>query len=336
MDRSALRDRPAVVPALRWGIAAWAAAALATAAGKVLLAPGLSTFVPLAAAPAAFFAATVLYWNHPRHLGALATAGVLVAAAAGLDAGLAAPLREGGYAMFGSLRETWLPFLLLFAASLAAGKVLSRPPERRALLGWMATPAEQREPLPGDELLDPPEDSTHAIGIGRPPSEVWPWLVQMGCGRAGWYSYDLLDNGGRESAWEIRPELQSLAPGDRLPSTPDARAWFEVLEASPGSHLVLGSHLATRPMRSLLFSDPSPTAHVRSTWTFVLRATGSGTRLLVRARSVSRPHWLWAAWNGFFSLAHVVMQRRQLLGLRRRVEGPPPGAVTGLRPSRAR
>ncbi len=60
-----------------------------------------------------------------------------------------------------------------------------------------ATPEEVRRTLPGDEVVPHPlVSATHAITIDVPPDRVWPSLVQMGCDRAGWYSYDLLDNGG--------------------------------------------------------------------------------------------------------------------------------------------
>jgi hypothetical protein len=73
-----------------------------------------------------------------------------------------------------------------------------------------ATPEEVRRTLPGDEVIPHPISSqTHAITIDVPPDKVWPWLVQMGCGRAGWYSYDLLDNGGRHSATTINPTCSS-------------------------------------------------------------------------------------------------------------------------------
>jgi hypothetical protein len=68
---------------------------------------------------------------------------------------------------------------------------------------------ERTRRLPGDELVANPIGSvTHGITIQRSPHEVWPWLTQMGAGRAGWYSYDLVDNGGRRSAERILPELQ--------------------------------------------------------------------------------------------------------------------------------
>jgi hypothetical protein len=71
--------------------------------------------------------------------------------------------------------------------------------------------------VPGSGLRDP----------GSPES-VWPWLVQMGSGRAGWYSYDWIDNDGHPSATEIIPEFQRIAPGDVLPSLPGATDSFIV------------------------------------------------------------------------------------------------------------
>ncbi len=234
--------------------------------------------------------------------------------------------------MFASPVGTWIPLALIFLASLATGRLLARPPERRAFLGWMATPAERLEPLPGDGWLAVEDDATHAIGIAAPPEEVWPWLAQMGYGRAGWYSHDRLDNWGRRSAEEIHPEWQSVAVGERWPSSPDGRTFFEVLELDPARHLILGFHMATGPMRSLPWSEPSPPVHQRATWAFALRGAGEGrSRLLVRGRGTSRPAWRWLPWKGFFWLAYLVMQRRQLLGIRRRSERAARGEA-GLRP----
>jgi hypothetical protein len=68
----------------------------------------------------------------------------------------------------------------------------------------------------------------HAVTIAASPESVWPWLVQMGSGRAGWYSYDWIDNDGHPSATEIIPEFQRIAPGDVLPSLPGATDSFIV------------------------------------------------------------------------------------------------------------
>ena len=70
-----------------------------------------------------------------------------------------------------------------------------------------ATPDEVRRTLPGDEMIPHPIVSPmHAITIDVSPDRVWPWLVQLGCGRAGWYSYDFLDNGGRSRS--LLPSVQ--------------------------------------------------------------------------------------------------------------------------------
>jgi hypothetical protein len=72
--------------------------------------------------------------------------------------------------------------------------------------------------MPGDELVsDPSFNATRAITIDAPPEAVWPWLVQLGYGRAGWYSYDLFDNAARPSAKRILPQYQRLEVGDWVP-----------------------------------------------------------------------------------------------------------------------
>ncbi len=84
--------------------------------------------------------------------------------------------------------------------------------------------------LEGDELLpDAAAQITHSVSIAARPEQVWPWLVQMGCRRGGFYSVDALDNGGERSAREVHPELQHLAVGDVIAATPEGRDGFEVL-----------------------------------------------------------------------------------------------------------
>src|ERR671910_498941 len=76
--------------------------------------------------------------------------------------------------------------------------------------------------------------------IGAPPERVWPWLVQMGRGRAGFYGLDLLDNGGDRSARELRPAIQALSAGDRLVAGARGDIRVEVLLAEEPDALVLG------------------------------------------------------------------------------------------------
>ena len=100
-----------------------------------------------------------------------------------------------------------------------------------------ATHLEKMRRLPGDELIPEPIGTlTHAITIRRPASEIWPWLAQMGAGsRAGWYSYDLIDNGRRQSALRIVPELQHIAVGTLFPALPGAADGFHVLQIEVGA-----------------------------------------------------------------------------------------------------
>lgn len=112
---------------------------------------------------------------------------------------------------------------------------------------------EAERSLPGDELLpDAAGQMTHGIDIAATSEEVWPWLVQMGCGRGGYYSYDLLDNRGARSAREIHPELQSLSVGDVLPVTPDGDDGFEVLRIESPRLLVLGEPVGFAMDRRML------------------------------------------------------------------------------------
>src|SRR5215469_370294 len=86
---------------------------------------------------------------------------------------------------------------------------------------WGATPAEVAAEMPGDRLLPRAQyRCTRAITIGASPEDVWPWLVQVGCLRGGWYADDLLDNFARPSVRRIVPELQDLRVGQCLAWVP--------------------------------------------------------------------------------------------------------------------
>lgn len=109
------------------------------------------------------------------------------------------------------------------ASWLVAGLGLYLAAVRPRLRSWGASGQEVREPLPGDDLVPARWQTTRGIAIAAPPAEVWPWLVQMGYARGGWYSYDWLERrvgagdfaeGG--SAKRVVPELQSLAVGDTV------------------------------------------------------------------------------------------------------------------------
>lgn len=187
-----------------------------------------------------------------------------------------------------------------------------------------ATAEEVSSALGGDELLpDAHTSSTMAITIAAPRWAVWPWLVQMGCRRAGWYSYDRLDNAGMPSAERLEREWQHVAVGDRMPSNPSGRSWFDVAAIEHERLLVLRASLNVPSGRPYDPQAGRPCWFSASTWAFVLeRDEAENTRLLVRTRNVARPRLLTSAANLiFWDPAHVVMERRQLLNLRRRAEG---------------
>jgi hypothetical protein len=88
-------------------------------------------------------------------------------------------------------------------------------------------------PLPGDDLVgEPTAIETRGIDIEAAPAEIWPWLAQMGYGRAGWYSYDARDM-NMPSADHVRPDLAELSIGDTLPTHPGGGFLVRVLEAPP-------------------------------------------------------------------------------------------------------
>jgi len=212
------------------------------------------------------------------------------------------------------------------------------------LKDWGATKDEKARVLPGDEIVpDAANQTTNAITIDAPPVAVWPWLVQMGCQRAGWYSYDLLDNGGTPSAEDLLPEFQDLAPGDILPSTVDGKYGFMVRRVEAPRVRVLGPAVKSATGERLsLPGGPS-----NSSWTFVLEPvrepdTGTDmnqekTRLIVRMRAAvtSRTPFN-RLMETLWDLAHLIMQRKQLRTLQQRVETmestPAAAPVLGERP----
>ena len=163
---------------------------------------------------------------------------------------------------------------------------------------------EARRPLPGDELVPAKMQWTNGVTIRARPADIWPWLVQMGCGRrAGAYSYDRLDNGGVPSADRIIPELQHIEVGDILPWTPTAEDGFIVRAFEPERSLVLGEE--TRSF----------------TWLFALEPIDErSTRLITRVRTWYKTLAMRLIVGLIFHPIHFGMQRRQLLNLKQRVE----------------
>ena len=199
---------------------------------------------------------------------------------------------------------------------------------------WLgATEQERRATYPGDDLLPGARRyGAMATTIAAPPECVWPWLVQMGCDRAGFYSFDRLDNGGRPSADHINPEWQHLQPGDRIASAPDASRWFDVALLTPQQALVLRATLTVPAARNIDPAAGLPRAYSDSTWGFFLRPTPEGhTRLVVTGKARGAPQTLIAVGNWLlWDPAHWVMQRKQFAGLRQRAESMTTEAACAL------
>lgn len=233
--------------------------------------------------------------------------------------------------MFGFLLRSTSRLLLIAlagAAGFAAGLYRQLAAARQT---WGVRPSETERALPGDELVpDAIVSETRGIDIDAPPDAVWPWLVQMGYGRAGWYSYDRIDMDGH-SADVILDDLQALAEGDRVPTHPGGG--FEVRTLRPNEALVL--YLDTELVNAADEDEETPLglqgagvmgdmamSEFRTSWAFVLEpAAGGRTRLIERMR-------LWAPESGgpqrlampLMGLAVFVMTRKQMLGLKQRAE----------------
>ena len=193
-------------------------------------------------------------------------------------------------------------------------RFVTAPLYRSWHLRWGATDAEVAAAMPGDDLLPGAGfHPTRAITIDAPPAAVWPWLVQVGVGRAGFYADDLLDNFARPSLRQIDPGLQNLEIGQWVSMSPtpsESTAWKV--------HGFVENEW-------LLWSKPD------STWSWVLRDLGDG-----RTRLVTRFHvpydWSRPAYTSFevvlVEFGDFPMMRRMLLGIKQRAESTPrPAAV---------
>ena len=200
-----------------------------------------------------------------------------------------------------------------------AYELLVRPRMHR----WGATDQETYRPLAGDDLIPRPmQQSTRAITVHAPAGTVWPWLVQLGQGRGGFYSYEWLQNRfglDMHNAERIVPELQELHEGETISLAPDEGLPMLVARLVPNEALVLRTG-------DELFGPVDPgnffRAEIAASWAFVLVPTSEEEcRLIVRWRSCWRP-------GGFATLAsrlalepvHFVMERKMMLGIRSRAE----------------
>lgn len=185
--------------------------------------------------------------------------------------------------------------------------VATYPGWRRRCLSWGATDDEAARTLPGDELQPAPDIvSTRAVWIDAPSSAIWPWLLQMGPGRGGAYTYDWIENMlglGMHSADEILPQYQDLKIGD-------------------------AQQLGTRgPLLRVAELEPERALVLRSddgnwVWAFSIDQAGRGARLISRNR-IAVPdagRLTRALYNYVMEPGSLIMERKMLLGIKQRAE----------------
>lgn len=178
---------------------------------------------------------------------------------------------------------------------LAVYQFVARPWHSR----WGATDKELHRSMPGDELVPGAASTTRATTINASAEAVWPWLVQIGYDRAGWYSYDWIDNDGKPSADLIISELQDLRVGDQILMAPGLGPEVKAIE--PGRWIVSGGD-----------SD---------SWCLALYPEdGSGTRLVSRWRTKWPMSPATVFWIAISDPGAFIMERKMLKGIKRRVE----------------
>lgn len=171
-------------------------------------------------------------------------------------------------------------------------------------LRWGATSDELVRPMPGDDIVrDPSFDATRAVTINSPPEDIYPWIVQMGINRAGWYSYDLLDNLGRHSSETILPEHQNTRIGDMIAMSPDGKQGLHVKDFKSNEWILWWDQNGTTSWVWGIYPDAE-----------------SRSRLVTRVRI--KYHWLSIdmIFNLIVEFFDIIMMRKCMLGIKKRAE----------------
>jgi preprotein translocase subunit YajC len=170
---------------------------------------------------------------------------------------------------------------------------------------WGATDEEVLRSMPGDELVQNPSiNATRAVTVNARPGDIWPWIVQIGFGKAGWYSYDIIDNLGRPSADYINPEWQNLKPGDKI----FLSSW------------TYNTVKEMNPFKSILWTG-GDSAATDGTWAWGLYPVDENhTRLITRMRG--RYDWKspWIILLLLVDTFDIIMMRKCMLGIKKRAE----------------
>lgn len=178
-------------------------------------------------------------------------------------------------------------------------------------LHWGATDAEVGQTMPGDDIVQGPHfHATRAVTIQATPAEVWPWIVQIGSARAGWYSLDRLDNSGKASSRQILPEFQKIELDYFVPFTPDQKngMWVKAFQEK----------------QYILWWDKKE----RATWLWLLEPMADGrTRLITRLRTIYDFRFPWIIYYLVYDVGDIVMMSKCMRGIKERAEA---GAATAV------
>lgn len=181
-------------------------------------------------------------------------------------------------------------------------------------LRWGATDEEVQRPMPGDnQVPNPFVTGTRAVTIDAPPEQVWPWLVQMGYRRAGWYAFDRFDNDNIPSAEEIIPALQHLDIGQVI-----GEEGFAVQAIEPNRLLLLAFHY---PKTEWVLKQGFWPKFGDCSWSILLDPIDGGqrTRLVLRMRYGCRLGLHVLYWP-LFEPADFLSERKMLLSIKQRAE----------------
>jgi len=209
----------------------------------------------------------------------------------------------------------WQKWLLGTIAVVLVDKALLRP----WYLRWGATESELRESWPGDELVKQSGHCTRAITIHAPAQSIWPWIIQVGQDRGGFYSHTWLENlflAEMRNAERIIPEFQSRRVGDVVWMAPKHcygnKASMTVAQLVPNRAMVL-------VQRDEFEAGVRGERIHGGIWQFLLEPiSDSSTRLIMRGAAPDKTSLLY---DLVFDPAHFVMERKMMLGIKERAEG---------------
>lgn len=171
-------------------------------------------------------------------------------------------------------------------------------------LGWGALDNELTMNYPGDTIVSKPDfNAIRGITIEAAPADIWKWIIQIGSGRAGWYSIDRIDNAGIPSSNEIIPIFQEISVGQFIPFTPDQKNGMWVKEF--------------REYEYILWIDKDG----KATWLWYLIPAGqNSTRLITKLRTKYTWASPWIIYYLLYDMGDIIMMSKCMKGIKRRAE----------------